>query len=329
VARWRRAGQQQADQPGLKLYYAGDFHGVQAIWRKFLRAGKFYDAQALIMGGDLGGKAIVPIELKDNDRFEATFLGERYSGTVGSDLDDLKSAVAFNGFYSVVAPAVELDRYRDSAGARAELFEQVMVDELGEWVRLAEVSIDESGIPVYVQAGNDDPEAFDIAFSKSEHLIKAESGITRVGDHEMISCSYSNPTPWHSPRELPEDDLYERLRILAEKLEDPSRAIFNFHVPPFDTGIDTAYKVNDDLTLATRRGQPIDTPVGSQAVRRIIEEYQPLLSVHGHIHESRGVARIGRTVCLNPGSIYNSGRIQGVLVTLGTDEVLKHQFVVG
>jgi Icc-related predicted phosphoesterase len=79
----------------------------------------------------------------------------------------------------------------------------------------------------------------------------------------------------------------------------------------------------------TKGGEAVEVPVGSHAVRQIIEEYQPLLALHGHIHESRGTARIGRTLCINSGSEYNTGRIHGVLVTLGDTEVLRHQFVVG
>jgi Icc-related predicted phosphoesterase len=326
--KWRAKSQAGTGGDDLKLYYAGDFHGVEQVWRKFLRAGQFYGAQALVMGGDLGGKAIVPIELH-GDRFRAVFLGKQYAGSVDDDLDELKAAVEFNGFYPYVATETELARYRQDQSAQDELFECVMVEELRRWVGVADEYIDRSQVPVYVQPGNDDPWAFDQVLRESRQMTAPESGVVRVGEHEMISCCYSNTTPWHSPRELPEDDLYRLLKSLAEKVEDPSRAIFNFHVPPYDSGLDVAYKVNEDLSVATRKGQPVEAPVGSKAVRAIIEEYQPLLALHGHIHESRGAAKIGRTVCLNPGSVYNSGRIQGVLVTLGPAEVGRHQFVVG
>ena len=77
--------------------------------------------------------------------------------------------------------------------------------------------------------------------------------------------------------------------------------------------------------------RPAEPDPGRQqrAVRQLIEEYQPLLALHGHIHESRGEARIGRTLCINSGSEYNSGRIHGVTVKLAPDEVVSHQFVIG
>jgi len=145
----------------------------------------------------------------------------------------------------------------------------------------------------------------------------------------MVSCAYANPTPWNSPRELDEDALYTKLRGLAEQVESPATAIFNLHVPPHNSGLDTANEMNPDLTLVFKSGQPNPVPVGSTAVRQIIEEYQPLLALHGHIHESRGEARIGRTLCINSGSEYNSGRIHGVTVKLAPSEVVSHQFVIG
>jgi Icc-related predicted phosphoesterase len=322
----------KAEQPpgdASTLYYASDLHGAVRCWRKFLGAGKFYQADALVMGGDLAGKAIVPIELAGDGQFSAEFLDQRYRGNQRSELDELESAVRYNGFYPYAAEASELERYRRNAAAREELFERLMVEEARRWMQLADERIAENGIPVYVVAGNDDPWALDEVLGSAERVISAEAEVVRVGEHEMISCSFANPTPWKSPRELSEDDLYTRLKGLADTLTAPERAIFNLHVPPYDTGLDKAALVNDDLTYVTHGGEPVEGPVGSHAVRQIIEEYQPVLALHGHIHESRGVTRLGRTLCINPGSEYNSGRIHGVLVTLRDDEATRHQFVVG
>ena len=71
------------------------------------------------------------------------------------------------------------------------------------------------------------------------------------------------------------------------------------------------------------------TPVGSTAVRELIERIQPVLALHGHIHESRGVANIGKTVAINPGSSYTEGVLQGVIVTLSGDKVVGQQLVTG
>lgn len=313
----------------LSLYYASDVHGSERLWRKFLGAGRFYKVEALIMGGDLAGKAIVPVELDDSGTFRTTFIGETRSGKTTEELDELAAAIRFNGMYPWVASPAEIERIRDDDEARAALFEKTVLSEFEAWIRLADERLPTSGIDVYVMPGNDDPWSLDAVLESASHVRACEGRVVRVGPHEMISSGYANRTPWRTPRELDEDALYARLRELADQLEDPSSAIFNLHVPPYDSGLDTANEVNPDLTLRYVGGQPHPIPVGSHAVRQIIEEFQPALALHGHIHESRGEVRIGRTLAINTGSEYNSGHIHGAVVTLAGSEVRKHQFVVG
>ena len=79
-----------------------------------------------------------------------------------------------------------------------------------------------------------------------------------------------------------------------------------------------------------RGGSPVISGVGSSAVRASIEAHQPLLALHGHIHESRGQVRLGRTVSLNPGSEYAEGVLRGVIVTLSRRKGLRgYQLVSG
>jgi len=101
---------------------------------------------------------------------------------------------------------------------------------------------------------------------------------------------------------------------VAASVPDLSRAIFNFHAPPYGTGLDEAPAL--DATLRPTHGGAVMKPVGSTAVRAAIEKYQPLLSVHGHIHESKGVARLGRSLAVNPGSSYSDGVLQAALLEL-------------
>jgi Icc-related predicted phosphoesterase len=325
--RKRRAESSEA--PTLKLYYASDVHGSDLCWRKFLGAGRFYNVQALIIGGDLTGKAIVPIAVNGTGAFSATLVGETRSGSTQEELDQLIDAVRFNGMYPWLASREEIERHATDDAARAELFERIMLEELRRWIELADERMPQYGIDVYVMPGNDDPWSCDEVIESATHVRACDGRVVRLGRHEMISCAYSNPTPWRSPRELDEDALYARLRALADQLEDPATAIFNLHVPPYGSGLDTANEVNPDLTLKYVGGQPNPIPVGSHAVRQLIEEVQPLLALHGHIHESRGEVRIGRTLAINTGSEYNSGHIHGIVVTLADSEVRKHQFVVG
>lgn len=311
------------------LYYASDVHGSDQCWRKFLGAGRFYEVNALIMGGDLTGKAVVPIELRTDGSFSAEFLGETRHGSGQEALDELTSAVRYNGMYPWVASGDEIARHRADGAARTELFERVMLDELQRWVALADERMAPLGIEVFAMAGNDDPWSCDPVLERASHLVACDLRVVEVGGHEMISCSYANPTPWSSPRELSEDDLYSTIKALAETLERPQAAIFNLHVPPIASGLDTAYEIDDELRIVVRNGKPHEIPVGSTAVRQLIEEYQPLLALHGHIHESRGAVTIGRTLAINSGSEYATGRIHGAIVKLSDDAVLSHQFTIG
>jgi Icc-related predicted phosphoesterase len=326
-AKRRSGGAAAADT--LSLYYASDVHGSDLCWRKFLGAGRFYGVQALIMGGDLSGKAIVPIEIDDAGAFTTTFIGETRAGTTKEELDELVSAIRFNGMYPWLASRAEIASLRDDDGALAALFEETLLAGLRSWVELADERMASYGIDVYVMPGNDDPWSCDAVLEAASYVQACDDRVVRVGPHEMISCGYSNPTPWRTPRELDEDALYARIRALADQLEDPATAIFNLHAPPYDSGLDTANEMNPDLTLKFVGGQPHPIPVGSHAVRQIIEEFQPLLALHGHIHESRDDVRIGRTLAINTGSEYNSGHIHGAVVTLAGSDVRKHQFVVG
>jgi uncharacterized protein len=312
----------------LDLYYASDVHGSEQCWRKFLGAGRFYGVQALVMGGDLTGKAIVPI-IVEGESFRARFLGEDQVGSGADQLEKLEGAIRYNGMYPWRASAEQVSAAESDADLQHQLFERVMTEELRRWIDLADERMPQYGIEVFVMPGNDDPWSCDEVIAAAAHVRTCDGKVVRVGGHEMISSAYANPTPWNSPRELDEDALYAQLKGLAEQLESPQTSIFNLHVPPYDTGLDTANEMNPDLTLVYKSGQPNPIPVGSTAVRQIIEEYQPLLALHGHIHESRGEARIGRTLCINSGSEYNSGRIHGVTVKLAVADVVSHQFVIG
>jgi uncharacterized protein len=317
------------DDEWIELYYASDIHGSDVCWRKFLGAARFYGLHHLVMGGDLIGKAVVPIERRSDGSHVCRFLGDERVATDDAQLQEIVDAIRFNGMYPWVAPAEELRRYAQDGAGQDALFDRVVREDLARWIALAEERIGANDTHLYAIAGNDDPWFVDEMLDHAAAIELCDDRVVRVGPHEMISCSYANPTPWNSPRELDEDALYERIKALAEQLEDPATAIFNLHVPPYDSGLDRATELKADLTPRYSGGQPVEIPVGSRAVRQVIEEYQPLLALHGHIHESRGEARIGRTLAINSGSEYNTGRLHGVIVKLGAERVISHQFVVG
>jgi len=312
------------------LYYASDVHGSDQCWRKFLGAGRFYGVNALVMGGDLTGKAIVPITRGPDGVHHATMMGEVRTCRSERELDELREAIRYNGMYPWTASPADVERTGSDPAEQGRLFEQVMLAELARWIAVADERMRDSGIEVFAMAGNDDPWSCDDVLRAAAYVQFCDDRLVRVGLHEMVSCSYANPTPWNSPRELDEEALYTRLRALADQLERPERAIFNFHVPPYDSGLDGAFEIDPEtLTYVLRGGRPHEVAVGSTAVRQVIEEVQPLLSLHGHIHEARAATRLGRTLAVNSGSEYNSGRIHGVIVKLDGDRVASHQLVSG
>jgi Icc-related predicted phosphoesterase len=145
----------------------------------------------------------------------------------------------------------------------------------------------------------------------------------------MLVTGYTNVTPWNTPREYTEANIAIHLEAMASRLKNPETAIFDIHVPPYDSRLDTAPMVGQDLKVKTSLGAQMTAPVGSTAVAEALRKYQPLLSLHGHIHESAGAVRIGRTVAINPGSEYGEGILHGVVVTVGGGRIIRRQMTLG
>ncbi len=311
----------------IRLYYASDVHGSETCWRKFLNAGVFYKANVLIMGGDIIGKAIAPIENAADGSAQATLHGKTLRLDSDRAVAEFEATVRAEGIYPARLKSGELDELNSNSEARTRLFEDVVRAEIRRWLSIAEDKI-VPGVQVLVMCGNDDPWFVDDELRCSKAITFCDDDILTIREHELLSMSYSNRTPWDSPRELDEADLLQRIRNLAGRLRDPSQSIFNLHVPPFNTGLDTAPRLDETLRPVTKMGEVETIPVGSTAVRQAIEEFQPLLSLHGHIHESRGLCELGHTVAINPGSEYSTGRIHGALIDLNST-VRRYQLVSG
>jgi Icc-related predicted phosphoesterase len=312
-----------------RLFYAGDVHGSRVCWKKFINAAAHYPAEVLIMGGDLTGKALVPIVRQGDGSYTARVIGEERVARSAEELDQMQEAISTNGMYPLIVDLEEARRLGEDPAHRDDVFEHTLLDELRLWVELADERLASSESVAYVIPGNDDPWSIDEVLAGGTKVVPCDERIERVGPHELLSLGYSNRTPWKTPRELDEDEIYTRLKRLSDRLEAPERAIFNIHVPPWESSLDTAFEVDEELRYVTKGGHPHEVPTGSKAVRQIIEETEPLLSLHGHIHESKGVTKIGRTVAINPGSDYGSGHLDGCLVHLEPERVVNHYLVSG
>jgi Icc-related predicted phosphoesterase len=313
----------------IRLFYAGDVHGSRVCWKKFVNAAAHYPADALVMGGDLTGKALVPIVRVGDGSYRARVIGEQRVAHTAEELDQMQQAISTNGMYPLIVDQDEAERLEVDATRRDEAFEKALLDELRLWVELADERLAGTATRAYVIPGNDDPWSIDEVLASGTSVVPCDERIEIVGSHELVSFGYSNRTPWKTPRELGEEEIYARLRRLADQLEKPEQAIFNVHVPPWESSLDTAFEVDEDLRYVTKGGRPREVPTGSQAVRQILEETQPVLSLHGHIHESKGVTRIGRTVAINPGSDYGNGHLDGCLVHLAPERVVGQYLVSG
>ncbi|HEY2768322.1 MAG TPA: hypothetical protein VGI76_08695 [Solirubrobacteraceae bacterium] len=322
------AGQAGRNTSTTRLYYASDIHGTEGLWRKFLSAATVYRAGVIVMGGDVAGKVVVPLAER-SDGYEVELLGHRELLHDEEQARDAEHRIRANGMYPYRMSAAEIQRVAAlTEDERERWFAQVMLETFERWLQIADERLAQSDVRCFLMPGNDDPPGIDDAVQRARRVESCDERIVEFGGHEMVSLGYSNLTPFHSPRELEEDELYRRIERLAEQLRRPASAIFNLHVPPYDSTLDTAAELDESLTVVTVGGEPKRIPVGSTAVRELIERYQPLLSLHGHVHESAGAMHIGRTLCINPGSAYHTGRIAGCLIKL-EEERARHQFVTG
>ena len=303
-------------------------HGSERCFKKFLNAGRFYDAQFLILGGDITGKTLVPIE-RSNGGWRARFGDHEYADLTDRERGELEQLIRDQGQYPVVGTHEELLELF-SEEKREQTFTDAVVAGMSRWMELAEERLADTEIRCFVTPGNDDYWEIDEVIKSSPAVDFVEGRCVRIDDqHEMLTTGYSNITPWQSPRELDEDALAARLADMFAAVEDPGNLISVLHCPPYSSELDQAPIIDSEFRIKTSGGEPVMGPVGSTAVREFLEEHQPLLGLHGHVHESKAAQYIGRTLCLNPGSEYTVGLLNCALVTRYEDGTLEHQFTSG
>jgi Icc-related predicted phosphoesterase len=304
----------------VRVYIASDFHAAEKAWRKYLNAIRLnvYKADVALVAGDLTGKAIVPI-VDTGSGYEAELFGVRRRAAGADELATLERDIADVGYYSFVGSAQDAERYAGDPEARAGLLHRLMNARVEAWMTLATERLGDGAVPLYLIPGNDDETGIDPILDRGGFFPQNADG--RVLDlpegMQLLASGWSNLTPWDTPREETEEALEARLEALAGGVRDPRRAIFMIHVPPHDSGLDTAPILDENLRPTVSAGDVLRGPVGSVAVRHVIEKHQPVLSVHGHIHESGGERKLGKTVCINPGSEANHGILRGYLVDIG------------
>ncbi len=314
-----------------RIFFTTDVHGSTVVFKKFINSAKFYEAQVIILGGDMVGKMIVPLVEQSNQSFHANYLGKVYEVSAGAEVQHLEQTLENSGLYPLRVSPDEVKAFDEDKSLVEKRFGQLAADRVATWLQIADERLRGTGIKCFVQPGNDDPYEIDKVFGQSECVRNVDQTMVMLDeDHEMISVGAANQTPWNCPRDLPEEELTRRIEAVAGQLKNPSTAVFNLHVPPFDTNLDVAPELDANLTpkLSLSGGFKM-IPVGSKAVRAAIEKYQPLVGVHGHIHESRSAQKIGRTMCINPGSEYGEGVLRGVVLDLSKQKLESYTFTMG
>jgi Icc-related predicted phosphoesterase len=303
-----------------RVLFVTDLHSSEITFRKVLNAVGVYEATTLIVGGDLTGKQLVPI-VQGPDGWRTKVLGDECAGHDQDDLAPLLARIRDLGQYPAILSESEYEAYSADPVAVDERFVEACHAQVRDWMERLGDRFADANIPVYVTGGNDDYFSIESILSDAPWVINAEGkAVELIPGLMMISTGYGNPTPWQCPRDIPEEELLQRIEAMAELLTDPAQAIFNMHVPPVASGLDTCMRL--DVSVSPPR--PIsgeETEAGSTAVRAAIEQYQPLLSLHGHIHECRGVRPIGRTTCANPGSEYAEGVLHSVVIDFTGNEL--------
>jgi Icc-related predicted phosphoesterase len=312
----------------MKFYFATDVHGSEICWKKFLAASKFYDVDTLILGGDMTGKAIIPIIALGGDQYKVTLLEQVTILQGKEEVDKMVQTIQNRGYYPYVTNPDEVQAISSTPGRTDELFLEQVMKTMQRWMEYADSKLSGTGIQCYVCPGNDDMFEIDAVIAASKYVRSLEGQVVELDEHhELVNSGWSNPTPWQTHREEPEEALLVRLETVISKVKNPSQAVFNLHAPPYGSGLDDAPELTKDLRPAYA-GRSI-IPVGSHAVMTVIDKYQPLLGLHGHIHEAKGTRKYKKTLCINPGSMYEQGMLNGAVIELKPNKIGNYLLTTG
>lgn len=312
----------------VRLFFATDVHGSEVCWRKFINSAAHYQVDVLILGGDMTGKAVVPIVDQGGGRYRYMMQDIRHELSA-DELAVAERSIRDHGYYPVVMTEDEVRECSQDEERLDAVFERARMSTMQQWVEWADQKLDGSGVQCIVCPGNDDKFDIDDVLKQSSQIQVGEGNVIDLPDgYQLVSSGWTNLSPWDTPREEDEDRLKARIEaVVAQATVKPERLVLGLHAPPFGTSLDIAPTIDWD----TLQVQGQDTGhVGSKAVLAVIEQVQPILSLHGHIHECKAAVRIGRTLAVNPGSSYVEGTLSGCVIELdGKSKLKKYRLTSG
>jgi len=312
----------------MKFFFATDLHGSEICWKKFISSGKFYEVDTLILGGDMTGKAIIPIVDQGNNKWKVTLLEQETILEGKEAVDKMANTIKNRGYYPHITNPDEVAEIASSPEISDKLFSDYVLQTIQRWMDYADQKLAGTGIKCFVCPGNDDVFEIDPLIESSKSVQYVEGKVVWLDDHhEMISTGWSNPTPWDTHREEDEEALLKRMEAMISQAKNVENSVFSLHAPPYGSGLDEAPELTKDMQLAYAGRSMVS--VGSKSVLKVIEKYQPLLSVHGHIHEGKGTRKYKRTLCINAGSQYEQGILQGIVVDLQPKKIGSYVLTTG
>jgi uncharacterized protein len=313
-----------------RILFGSDFHGSDTVFRKFIASGLQYKVDVLIVGGDVTGKAMIPVIHKGKDQYEASWFGNQVVARTAEELIRIKKDISSVGFYPIVLEKDEAEELENQPGKMSARFEAEMCQRVREWMILAREKLAPKKILLYFMAGNDDLASIDATVAEFRDIRNPDMNHSEIeGGYEVVGLSNANMTPWRCARDVEEDVLEHKLASLAGMIQHPERTIAVLHVPPFGSGLDTCPDLDKNLKIITLGGQVVMKSAGSPAVKAFIDNVQPMLSLHGHIHESPGHVHIGSTLSINAGSEYAEAILKAAIINLEDGRVKGHILISG
>lgn len=306
----------------MRIFFAADAHGSTEVWKKWLNTSKHHDPDVLMLCGDLTSKALVPI-IEERKGYTCHYFDKKWKLKTEEDVRKMEDRLAAVGVLSMRCTPEEVAELQADQKKVTKTIHDAIMARMKEWLDLLVKRIDTKKITVIAMPGNDDDPDVDAIIKSYEDrgVIYPLDRVVKLNGYELISLAHVTPTPWDTPREMTEEQFEKEIDRLMGKVKDPRKAILNFHMPPHETTLDLAPELTKDLKVVSDLSHVVMTHVGSKAIRSAIERYQPLLGLHGHIHESDGLEWLGETVVINPGSEYEKGILRGYIIDIVDDKI--------